>query len=51
MKKRVFIIHGWEGYPEECWFPWLKTEIEKTGFEVVVPNMPDADNHSRTTIF
>jgi hypothetical protein len=27
--KRVFIIHGWEGYPEEGWFPWLKKELEK----------------------
>ena len=27
--KRVFIIHGWDGYPEEGWFPWLKEELEK----------------------
>ncbi|OGM96277.1 MAG: hypothetical protein A3B86_04000 [Candidatus Yanofskybacteria bacterium RIFCSPHIGHO2_02_FULL_38_22b] len=42
--KRVFIIHGWEGYPEENWFPWLKKELEAEGFEVFVPQMPDADN-------
>ncbi len=40
MPKRVFIIHGWEGYPEEGWFPWLKKELEKKGFEVHVPAMP-----------
>jgi predicted alpha/beta hydrolase family esterase len=28
MTERVFIIHGWEGYPEEGWFPWLKKELE-----------------------
>jgi predicted alpha/beta hydrolase family esterase len=43
MKKRVFIIHGWEGYPEEGWFPWLKKEPEKRGFEVFVPAMPNTD--------
>jgi len=41
MKKRVFIIHGWDGHPSEGWFPWLKTELEKLGFVVQVPEMPD----------
>ena len=40
MPKRVFIIHGWDGYPENCWFPWLKSELEKKGFEVIIPVMP-----------
>ncbi|MDO8590244.1 MAG: alpha/beta hydrolase [bacterium] len=39
--KRVYIIHGWDGHPEECWFPWLKKELEARGFEVFVPAMPD----------
>lgn len=43
MKKRVFIVHGWDGYPEEGWFPWLKKELEARGFEVHVPQMPDAN--------
>lgn len=42
-KKRVFIIHGWEGYPEEGWFPWLKKELENKDFEVQVPQMPNPD--------
>ena len=41
--KRVFIIHGWEGFPEEGWFPWAKNELEKNGFEVQVPAMPNTD--------
>lgn len=45
--KQVYIIHGWEGYPEENWFPWLKRELEKDGFEVRVPQMPDADTPKR----
>lgn len=39
--KQAFIIHGWEGYPEEGWRPWLKKELEQRGFEVLVPAMPD----------
>lgn len=41
MTKRVFIIHGWDGYPEEGWFPWIKKELENKGFEVFVPLMPN----------
>jgi hypothetical protein len=41
--KRVIVVHGWSGYPEECWFPWLKKELEKKGFAVIIPQMPDAD--------
>ena len=41
MKKRVFIVHGWGGYPEEGWFPWLKRELEQRGFTVHVPQLPD----------
>lgn len=43
MKKKVFIIHGWDGYPEEGWFPWLKKELEQKGFEVFIPAMPNPD--------
>lgn len=42
--KRVFIIHGWDGSPEINWFPWLKHELEANGFEVQVPQLPDAGN-------
>ena len=43
MNKRVYIIHGWDGYPEEGWFPWLKKELERKGFEVIVPKLPKPD--------
>ncbi|MEX0649403.1 MAG: alpha/beta fold hydrolase [Candidatus Andersenbacteria bacterium] len=43
MVKRAYIIHGWDGYPEEGWFPWAKAELEKQGFVVEVPNMPHPD--------
>ena len=41
--KRVFIVHGWEGSPDEPLFQWLKAELEEKGFEVTVPTMPDPD--------
>ncbi len=41
MTKRAFIVHGWEGYPKEAWFPWLKRELEKRDFKVKVPDMPN----------
>lgn len=42
--KKAYIIHGWEGTPENNWLPWLKTQLEKNGFEVFVPEMPDTNN-------
>lgn len=41
MQKRVFIIHGWDGYSEEGIFPWLKTELQNKGFQVFNPSMPE----------
>lgn len=43
MNKRVFIVHGWDGFPEEGWFPWLKSELEARGFLVFVPQLPNSD--------
>lgn len=40
---RIYLIHGWDGHPENCWFPWLKSELEKRGFEVIVPSLPHSE--------
>ncbi|MEK6878344.1 MAG: alpha/beta hydrolase [Nanoarchaeota archaeon] len=42
--KRAFIIHGWGGNPNERWLVWLKRELEKRGFKVEVPAMPDTEH-------
>ncbi|MDP2585732.1 MAG: alpha/beta hydrolase [Candidatus Levybacteria bacterium] len=44
MKKRVFIVYGWDGNPSSNWFPWLKKELETKGFEVFIPQLPDSGN-------
>ena len=36
----IFIFHGTEGHPKENWFPWLKSELEAKGFNVIVPQFP-----------
>lgn len=46
--KKAFIIHGWEGHPGEGWFPWLKKELERNGFLVEVPSMPNSDRPTIT---
>jgi len=44
MTKRAFLIHGVSGSPKKHWLPWLKGELEKKGFAVFAPQMPNAKN-------
>jgi hypothetical protein len=41
--KRVFIVHGWSGTPSQGWLKWLAVELEKLGFAVYAPVMPNPD--------
>lgn len=41
--KRVVIIHCWDGYPEYCWYPQTKKELEDKGFKIEVPLMPETN--------
>ena len=38
--KKAFIIHGWDGSPQEPMHQWLKEELIKEGYEVYIPSMP-----------
>lgn len=42
--KRVFIIHGYTGYPDTNWFPWLRKELEKLNIRVYILTMPNTKN-------
>ncbi|QQG41693.1 MAG: alpha/beta fold hydrolase [Candidatus Woesebacteria bacterium] len=44
--QRVFLIHGWGGSPKNDWFSWAKAVLEKQGYEVFVPEMPET-NHPK----
>ncbi|MBI4143171.1 serine hydrolase family protein [Candidatus Uhrbacteria bacterium] len=39
---RAILIHGWDGYPEEGWFPKFKKDMEEQGFVVTIPAMEPA---------
>ena len=41
--RTIYIIHGWTGTPQNDWLPWLKKELEKRDWKVVVPEMPNTD--------
>ncbi|MFA5925952.1 MAG: alpha/beta hydrolase [Parcubacteria group bacterium] len=42
----IFLIHGAYGDPEENWFPWIKSELEKRGLGVYVPKFPTPENQT-----
>lgn len=41
-QKRVFLVHGWDGRPDNNWFPWLSLELRARGFAVESLAMPHA---------
>src|SRR3989344_8188293 len=41
--KRLFIIHGWGGSPDEELHKYLKKELSKENFEVYFPEMPNTE--------
>ncbi len=44
MTKRVFVVHCWGGKPNTRWYPWLKGELKKRGFEINVLAMPNTEH-------
>jgi len=41
--KRAIIVHCWEGYPEYCWYPYVKGELGSKSFQVEVPAFPETE--------
>jgi uncharacterized protein len=41
--KRAIIVHCWGGNANYAWYPWAKSELERLGYQVIVPDMPDPD--------
>ncbi len=44
--RNAFIFHGACGHPQENWFPWLKSELEKSGCRVFVPKFPTPEGQT-----
>ena len=42
-KTKVLILHGFGGDNKKNWHPWIKKELEKLGYKVIQPNMPESD--------
>lgn len=43
---RVIILHGAHGGPDTNWFPWLHSELEAAGIEVLRPRFPTPNGQS-----
>lgn len=40
--KTALLIHGTGGTSRKGWIPWLKTQLESFGYDVIAPDFPDA---------
>lgn len=47
--KTILIIHGIGGYAGIHWQRWLHDELEKQGYQVLMPDLPNADHPDRKT--
>lgn len=43
MVKRVVLVHGWDGGPDDAWKMWLRTQLEKKGWKVIAPQLPGGE--------
>lgn len=42
--KNAILLHGTGGSPKSHWLPYLKKKLEKQGYKVWVPQLPDTEN-------
>ncbi len=43
---KAIFIHGTGGNPNENWFPWLRSELEKLKLQVFIPQFPIGERQS-----
>lgn len=39
--KTAYLIHGWDGTPDNWWFPWISEELKKLHYKVISLSMPN----------
>lgn len=44
--KTALLVHGAFGDPEENWLPWLKQELEKFDYKVIIPTLPTPEEQN-----
>ncbi len=37
---QAVLVHGYKGFPENNWFPWLRRELEARGWTIHAPQLP-----------
>lgn len=47
--KKIYLIHGWDGSPEEPLHKWIAKKSKEKGFEIIVPKMPNPEEPEITT--
>ncbi len=40
--KHIYLVHGYQAYPEKHWFPWLRDTLARENVEVHLLSMPNA---------
>lgn len=38
--KKIYIVHGWDGSPQNDWIGWATKELRALGHAVTTPSMP-----------
>ncbi len=44
MKQRIFIVHRWDGSPDEYLYKYIEKELDKKGFDVHLLKMPSSSH-------
>lgn len=47
--KNAIVFHGTGETPQHYWYPWLKENLEKKGYAVSIPELPNTDHPDITT--
>ncbi len=49
MSKRALILHSTDSSPDNYWLPWMREQLEASGFEVFAPLLPNNTVPNRHT--